>query len=262
MPEKGKFMGLPNSGARRTGKMIPIFIISSDRLKALKESIKSYYDCIKTPFKIIVIDFGTSYEPTLEYLEHLEDKEIKVYWNEKISYKGSLNLIDEVIQDYFEGHPASNYVVTDPDIVLDNVDGDVLEVYAYLLKRLHKITVVGPMLRIDDIPDCYPLKEKVISRSLESCYHLKKTLTIPYEDKDIKYKIAFIDTTFGMRRAGENFWRHRWGVRVLSPYGARHLEWYIDPKNLTEDQKYYITHASRRIATWTNVLRRDVRMNI
>jgi len=244
--------------------MIPIFIISSDRLKALKESIQSYYDCIKTPFEIVIIDFGTSYEPTREFLRHLQHEGKKVYWNEKISYKGSLNLIDEVIQDYFKDHPVSNYVVTDPDIALDNVEGDVLEVYAYLLERFHKITVVGPMLRIDDIPDHYPLKGRVVCRSLESRYHLRRRMTTPYKEKNIniKYIIASIDTTFGMRRAGEGFWRHRWGLRVLSPYGARHLEWYLDPKNLTEDQKYYITHASRRIATWTNVLIRDVKMDI
>jgi len=239
--------------------MIPIFVISSDRLKFLKESIQSYYDCIKTPFEIIIIDFGTSYEPTLEYLEHLEEKKIKVYWNDKISYKGSLNLIRPIVKDYFKTHLASNYVMTDPDIVLDNVEGDVLDVYAYLLKKFHKITVAGPMLRIDDIPDCYPLKEKLISKSLESTYQRRKVLTIPYENKVIKYIIASIDTTFGMRRAGEDFWRHRWGARVLSPYSARHLEWYLDPKNLTEDQKYYINHASRRIATWTNVLKKTWR---
>lgn len=242
--------------------MIPIFIISSDRLKALKESIQSYRDCIKTPFKIVIIDFGTSYKPTLRYLGRLENKGTKVYWNEKISYKGSLNLIRGIIGDYFKHHPISNYVITDPDIALDNVEGNILEVYAYLLKRLHKATVIGPMLRIDDIPDHYPLKEKLISASLESTYQLRKVLTEQYEGKDIKYIIASIDTTFGMRRAGEDFWRHRWGARVLSPYAARHLDWYLDPKNLTEDQKYYILHASRRISTWNRVLRRDVKIRV
>lgn len=242
--------------------MIPIFIISSDRLEALKKSIQSYYDCIKTPFEIVIIDFGTSYEPTLEYLKQLENEKVKVYWNGKISYKGALNNIRGIVQDYFKDRPASNYVVTDPDIVLDNVEGDVLEVYAYLLKKLHKITVVGPMLRIDDIPDCYPLKEKLISKSLESTYRFRKAFTIQYKDKDIKYIIVNIDTTFGMRRAGEEFWRHRWGARVLSPYAAKHLDWYLDPENLTEDQKYYINHASRRISTWNCALRKDPKMKI
>jgi len=242
--------------------MIPIFIITSDRLEVLKKSIQSYYDYIKTPFEIVIIDFGTSYEPTREFLRHLEYEGKIVYWNDKISYKGSLNLIRPIVQDYFKTHPASNYVVTDPDIALDNVEGDVLEIYSYLLKSFHKITVAGPMLRIDDIPDYYPLKERLLSRSLETTYLLRKRLTIPYKDKDINFKLIKIDTTFGMRRAGEDFWRHRWGARVLSPYGARHLDWYLDPENLTEDQKYYINHASRRISTWNCVLRKNSKMRI
>jgi len=242
--------------------MIPIFIISSNRLTALKESIQSYYDCIKTPFKIVIIDFGTNYEPTLEYLKHLENKKIKVYWSKKISYKGALNNIRPIIQDYFKTHPKSNYVVTDPDIALDNVGGDVLDVYAHLLEKVPHIVVAGPMLRIDDIPDYYPLKDRLLFNSLESVYNRSGVWAIPYKNKVIKYTIARIDTTFGMRRAGEDFWRSRWGARTLPPYVARHLDWYLDPNNLTEDQKYYIRHASRRISTWNNVLRRDVKMRL
>ena len=244
--------------------MIPIFIISSDRLKFLKESIQSYYDCIKTPFEIVIIDFGTSYEPTREFLRHLEYEGKTVYWNDKISYKGSLNLIRPIVQDYFKTHPASNYVVTDPDIALDNVEGDVLEVYAYLLKRFHKISVAGPMLRIDDIPDHYLLKEKLLFNSLESTYLSRKKFTTQYKDKAINFKLIKIDTTFGMRRAGEDFWRCRWGARVFAPYSAKHLEWYLDFENLTEDQEYYMQHASRRISTWgrcaINVVRRSRRL--
>jgi len=242
--------------------MIPIFVISSDRLKSLKESIQSYHDYIKADFKIVIIDFGTSYKPTLEYLKHLEDKGIKVYWNKKISYKGALNNIRPIIQDYFKTHPKSNYVVTDPDIALDNVEGDILSVYSHLLESLYEIATVGPMLRIDDIPDCYPLKNRLLSNSLETVYNRRRVKTILYKNKVIKYIIVKIDTTFGMRRAGADFWRNKWGARVLSPYAARHLDWYLDPKNLTEDQRYYISHASRRISTWNNVLRRDVKMRI
>ena len=230
--------------------MIPIFIISNNRLDFLKQSIQSYYDCIKTPVKIVIIDFGTTYEPTLRYLRKLEKKGTEIYWKEIISYKGSLNLIRGIVQDYFKNHPASNYVVTDPDIVLDKVEGDVLEVYSYLLERFHKITIAGPMLRIDDIPDHYRFKERLVSRSLESTYHHRKILNIPYGHRRIKYVLVKIDTTFGMRRAGEDFWRNRWAARVLAPYAAKHLEWYLDFKNPTEDQEYYTQHASRRISTW------------
>jgi len=232
--------------------MIPIFIITNNRLEVLKKSIQSYYDCIKTPFEIVIIDFGTSYELTLEYLKHLENKKIKVYWNEKISYKGDINKIRSIVQDYFKTHPRSNYVVTDPDIALDNVEGDILDVYAHLLEELPHIIVAGPMLRIDDLPDYYPKKEDVIAWEMQHNPPRKGIYNIRYKDKIINLIFAKIDTTFGMRRAGQDWWRFKNGARVLAPYAARHLDWYLDPKNLTEDQKYYRRHASRRIATWNH----------
>jgi len=233
--------------------MIPIFIISFERLDALERSIRSYYENIKTPFEIVIMDFGSTFVPTLKYLKILEHKGIKVYWKEKLSNKRRFNLyIDEIVQDYFKNHPKSNYIVTDPDIALDNVNGDILEVYAHLLGIMPEIIVAGPMLRIDDLPDHYPLKEEVCFRSLETFYHSRKVNAIQYKGKTIKYVLVKIDTTFALNRAGTHWRRHRMAARVLPPYGARHLEWYLDPKNLTPDQKYYMEHASRTITHTLN----------
>ena len=228
--------------------MIPIFIISRDRLDALERSMRSYHENIKTPFEIIIMDFGSTFVPTLKYLKNLEHEGVKVYRREKIVNKRHFNVpVDEVIQDYFENHPASNYVVTDPDITLDNTDGDILEVYTHLLGILPENYIVGPMLRIDDLPDHYPLKEEVIFRGWETFYHTRKVNTIQYKGKPINYVLVKIDTTFAMNRAGAHWMRHRKAARVLPPYGARHLEWYLNPKDLTPDQKYYMEHASRGI---------------
>jgi len=194
------------------------------------------------------MDFGSTFVPTLKYLKNLEHKRIKVYWKEKLNNKRQFNVrIDEIVQDYFKSHPASNYVVTDPDITLDNTDGDILRVYAYLLKILPEYYIVGPTLRIDDIPDHYPLKEEVVFRGWEAFYHSRKVNTIQYKDKLVKYILVMIDTTFAMNRAGTHWRRHRRAARVLPPYGARHLEWYLDPTDLTPDQEYYMKHASRGI---------------
>jgi len=232
-------------------KTIPIFIITCDRLEVLKESIQSYYSNIKTPFEIIIIDFGSTYKPTLRFLEQLECEKTKVYWKERITAVTDLNKVDEVIQDYFKHYPQSNYVVTDPDIVLDNTEGDILNIYSHLLERIPEVNAIGPMLRIDDIPDCYPRKEKLISDSLHVGFHSKKVNVIQYGNKTIKYIFAPIDTTFGMNRAKTHWKRYTKAVRVLSPYSAKHLDWYLDPKNLTGDQKYYIEHASKNIAHWS-----------
>jgi len=230
--------------------MMPIFILSSDRLKVLEQSIRSYREQIKTPFEIVIIDFGTTFMPTIQYLKNLEQKKVKIYWEKKISYVGSLNNFGWIIKDYFKSHPVSNYIVTDPDIALDNVDGDILDVYAHLLNELSWITAVGPMLRIDDIPDYYPPKERLVTRSLELTYHSRKVYTMQYREKTIRYVFVHIDTSFGMRRAGTRWWRHRMGARVLSPYSAKHLDWYLDPENLSPDQIYYLKYGSKRISQW------------
>lgn len=231
--------------------MIPIFIITCDRLEVLKRSMQSYYDCIKTPFKIIILDQGSTFEPTVKFIDRLESEGAKVYrWEENLNDGEKRNLrrddkkISSDIQDYFKDHPASNYVVTDPDIFFEDVSGDILEAYSYLLKHLPQITIAGPMLRIDDIPDHYPKKTKVISSGWHKNFHARPVKTIDYKGEQIKYVFAPIHTTFGMFRAGYHWMGHRGAVRALMPYAAKHLDWYLDPENLTEDQEYYMKHAS------------------
>ena len=231
--------------------MIPIFIITCDRLKVLKESIQSYHDYIKTPFKIIIIDLGSTYKPTMEFLQSLKRNGITVYWNGRIKHARNLNFhVDYNIQNYFKNHPTSNYVVTDPDIALDNVDDDILDVYNYLLDILPEVGTVGPMLRIDDIPDYYHNKEKAQVLHFRNFWS-KEIKNIKYKNKVIEYIYGDIDSTFGMNRAGTHWKRLQKSIRTMSPYLARHLDWYINPKNLTPDQKHYIKYASKAVAHWS-----------
>ena len=230
--------------------MIPIFIITYDRIEVLKKSIQSYRDQIGGALEFIIIDTGSTYPPTIEYLNELEDGGVKVYWGKQIGKPPSLNKINKYIQDYFKTHPASNYVVTDPDILLDNVNSDILEIYSRLLDVLPEIEVVGPMLRIDDIPDYYPLKEQLLSNSRHEKFHAQPRHIISLKKQRVKYIFAKIDTTFGMFRAGSQWRRLQAGIRTFAPYSAKHLDWYIDPQNLTDDQRYYMQSASR-VAHWS-----------
>jgi len=235
--------------------LIPIFIITCDRLEVLKQSIASYNACIGTPFEVVITDFGSTYQPTVEFLEELEWRGTEVYWEDKITNPDELSKVGGYIQDYFKSHPKSNYVVTDPDVALYNIEGDVLEVYSYLLRAYPTFSVVGPMLQIDDIPDCYPYKQKILSgeMGMHKHFHSKPVQKVQYNGHDVRYINAHIDTTFGMYRATFP-WRRlssgNLGARVLSPYGAHHLDWYIDPSNMSEDQEYYTTHANPSIAHW------------
>lgn len=233
--------------------MIPIFIITCDRLVLLKKTMHSYRTQIKSPIEIVIIDQGTTYTATVKYLEWMEDAEVKVYWRAdnpndgvKRNAKQDEKHVRDSILDYFKTHPASNYIVTDPDIQLDKVAYDILDIYAQLLWMLPNISVVGPMLRIDDIPDYFPLKKQLLSgkKGLHKRLHSSKVVTTLCHGKTIRYINAPIDTTFGMYRAGTSWRRLQSGIRTLPPYGARHLDWYVNPKAITADQQYYMNHAS------------------
>jgi len=233
--------------------MTPIFVITCDRLECLKKSLWSYNEFIKTPFEIVIVDFKSTYKPTIEFLKSMESMGIKVYWEDKINTPEELNKANICIQDYFKSHPETNYVVTDPDVALDNVKGNVLEIYSFFLETFSAASVVGPMLRIDDIPTYYPFRNEILSgrMGLHKGFHSQKVHNITHDGNKIEYITAPIDSTFGMCRAGAYWIRCRRGLRILSPYAARHLDWYVDPKNLTPDQGYYMKHASKQIAHWS-----------
>lgn len=230
--------------------MIPIFIITCDRVEMLRESMQSYCDRIETPTEFIIIDMGSTYPPMIEHLSEREKGGVKIYRESKVNSRSELNKVNASIQDYFRTHPSSNYVVTDPDICFDDIKADILEVYAHLLKNLPEIVVVGPMLRIDDIPKHYPLRRRLLTNSRHKAFHEREVYSLFYNGGEIKFIYAKIDTTFGMYRAGSQWRRLQGGVRVLAPYSAKHLDWYIDPENIPEDQRHYMQNASR-VAHWS-----------
>ena len=56
-----------------------------------------------------------------------------------------------------------------------------------------------------------------------------------------------IDTTFAVYKKGHEFTKpNTKAIRVSMPHDARHLDWYMDHNNLTEDYKYYIGSLQRK----------------
>lgn len=215
---------------------IPIFIIVHNHLEILKKSVESYEKYIKTPIKIIFFDVASTYLPTLKYLSEKEKQGYTVYHNKINNHHHVLN----AIKDYKCKHPELKYyVMTDPDIELYKVDGDILLVYTEILNKLN-VTSVGPMLKIDDLPDFYPLKKYVIEWHTKQFWS-KEPKTFDYELKKVKYIDCRTDTTFQLCHYDNipSSFPHANSIRVYEPYSARHLDWYIDPNNLTPCQLNY-----------------------
>ncbi len=224
---------------------VPIFIIVHDRVTVLKKAVMSFEEQIKTPIKIIFHNVASTYKPCLEYLEEMKLKGYDVYSSTVNNHHSVMN----TVKSYLKLHPECKYyVVTDPDIELDNVNGDILEFYMHLSDNNPNLSI-GPMLRIDDIPDYYPKKKIVIQSHTKQFWH-KDPKSIKYKDQKYDIQFSAIDTTFQLMPVNilPNKFPRR-GIRCYAPYSARHLDWYLDPQNLSDDQIYYSNNAST-IAHW------------
>lgn len=227
---------------------IPIFIIVRDRLTVLQDSLGSYVSQIRTPIEIVLHDNSSTYEPMLDFQEELERNEDCTIYR---TQENSLAALTKTITHHMKSSDSPYYVVTDPDIMLDNVPGDILEFYIHLLTK-YKVKVVGPMLRIDDLPNHYPLKKRA-RRSHIRQFWGKEPLCTSWYGHEYHYQYAPIDSTFGIYRKGTKWKNFNQGIRTYAPYIAKHLDWYLDPNKLTKDQQYYAEHTSKTINHWSQL---------
>ena len=227
---------------------IPIFIIVHNQYEFLKKSVESYEKYIKTPIEIIFHNVCSSYFETINYLKEKENEGYIVY-NTNIN---NPHTVTHSIKDYISKNPKCEYVVmTDPDIELNNVKGDILEFYIYILNKF-KVVSVGPMLKIDDIPDEYHNKNIAFNGHNKQFWSKDKNKII-FKDNTYEYINCQTDTTFqllSVKNIPKKF-PYNNSIRTLEPYDARHLDWYIIPNNLTPCQLYYLNNTTI-ISHWNN----------
>ncbi len=227
---------------------IPIFIIVHNQYEILKKTVESYEKYIKTPFQIIFHDVASNYYETLNYLEDMKKNGYIVYRSNINNHHSVINSVN----DYIKNNNCEYCVITDPDIMFENINGDILDLYVYALNKLDK-TSIGPMLEISDIPDYYPRKNEVIKGHTEQFWGKKREI-LNYNGNKYEYISCRTDTTFqlfSVKNIPKTF-PHSNSARFLSPYSAKHLDWYIDIKNLTPCQLFYLNNTTK-ISHWNNV---------
>lgn len=223
------------------------FIISFNRQDVLQRSLNSYKRFVRNE-DVFIIDNGSDYKPLLSYLKELEQNGYNIiYSTPLIGGANGLNSIAPIIDEHKSGY--SYYVVTDPDISLEIADKNALNVYIDLLNANHEVSVVGPMLRIIDIPKDYPSRFPCLTIHAKQFWH-KAPLKTQYKSETVHFQFAPIDTTFGVFKATTTFKRLMKGVRVYQPYEALHLDWYITPSTMSKDQEHYLETSDDKIANW------------
>lgn len=210
---------------------IPVVINNFNRLHCMQQLIE-WLESIGMK-NIHIIDNASGYPPLIAYYKSCPYKVYRLNKN-----VGFLALWKTVI---FQRFKNQFYIYTDPDIIpTQECPKDAVEFFYLLLQKYPEVDKAGFGLKIDDLPDHYPLKEKVISweKQFWNCEIEKNVFE------------ASIDTTFALYRPNKKGGSELKALRTGKPYLARHATWYIHPLHLSLEDKYY-HQQSKSDASWT-----------
>ncbi len=217
-------------------KSIPIIINNRNRFTFLKQLIDSLN--ARGYYNIYIIDNASTYQPLLDYYKKLD---CKIYY--LTSNTGFCALWDTVI---FEDFKDQYYVYTDSDLELpESCPDDILCWLMFLLSRYNDVDKAGLGLKIDNLPDYYQLKEKVVQ--------WESSLIKQSEQIEKNVFKASVDTTFALYRP------NKFGpaqflqcIRTYGKYQISHLPWYVNFDNLNDEESFYINNAhTTNYAYWT-----------
>jgi hypothetical protein len=209
----------------RTPKDFPVIIINFNRLEYLRKQI-AWLESAGMK-RIFIVDNNSTYPPLLEYYRTLPYMIYSLDQN-----KGHLAFWRTGLYRKFLNTP---FVLTDPDVLpIEACPSDAVDFFYKLLNEFPEVDKVGFALKLDDLPDHYPLKEKVIAWEKR------------FWKEEIRQDIyrATIDTTFALYRRKNKCHGNSSGIRTSGDYIAMHLPWYEDHANLSEETLYYINTAN------------------
>jgi len=243
------------------------FIINHNRLGVLKKQIASlriHQNDIKL---LIIVDHNSTYEPLLNYYEEIKnDAWIKIermkdkYYGKKnvaevnLARVGYRHLVNN-IKKYHKIYKFKYFAKCDPDCEIPPVE-NYFRHFVNICKEYNNLWQVGPALRIDDIPDDYPMKENVIGEQVKNywCKNKEKKIMVKGNKYTI-YKPSAIDGTLSvfpisyLPMLHPIFCNFR-AIRVGGEYQIRHLDWYTSEAD--EELINYIQTAGTQSTHSTN----------
>ncbi len=218
---------------RQNFQAFPIFINARDLLVPLRRLVGWLLEAGYT--RIYVLDNDSSYPPLLDYYRTMRNAFHLIPLGRNL---GPTALWDAKILDRLG--IDGPFVWTDPDIVpIEECPANVLEFFWEVLRAYPRKSKVGFGLRIDDLPEHYRFKQRVIA--WESQFWEKRVTPKLYD--------ADIDTTFALYRPQAS--HDPSAIRSGFPYLARHWPWYEDTDAPSDDQAYYLRHAAPGMNNWS-----------
>lgn len=206
---------------------IPVFIVNYNRLSYVQNFVEQLEKMGFT--NINIIDNCSTYPPLLEYYSripyrvfHMDDNYgYMVFWKQKM----------------FEEYRNNFYIVSDPDLeFVPECPVNFLDTFLDKLVKYPFVRKVGFSLKIDDLPE-NEFTKKIVA--WEKQYYRTRI-------DDEEMYCAGIDTTFAVYLPDSLVTRQKFlrAFRMDLPYQMRHLPWYKDEQNITDEDLYYSEHKT------------------
>lgn len=219
-------------------KSIPVIIINYNRCQTLMQMVDWLLQ-LDDEVSIIILDNASTYPPLLKYYDSLDLPNVQVKRFQKNHKLDRMIAISQTMQQY------DYYIVTDADLApYPTTKKDILSRMKAMLEKHKDINHIGASLSIEDIPDHYPLKEAVQKWEGQFWTH-------PREENVYE---ALIDTTFGMYRGDSYLMELYPALRLGKDYSLKHVDWYVDPSNLSHENLFNINSATN-VSTWNTRLK-------
>jgi glycosyltransferase involved in cell wall biosynthesis len=218
-----------------TNQSVPVFIISFNRLSYLETLVDTLES--RGFENLIILDNASTYAPLLQYLEQSPHRVVRLDQNLghlALWRSGKFNQIIE----------RQRFILTDCDVVpAPDCPSDVTPFLNAVLDKYPNHTKAGLSLSVDDLPDHYRYKQRVID--WEKPFWETRLDDGHYE--------GAIDTTFALYRPNVSCDEDRWwrSIRTAPPYSAQHLPWYENTSIVSDEELYYQRHVKGISTQWS-----------
>jgi hypothetical protein len=239
---------------KKIEKSTYIFICSYNRFEPLKNLVESLNS--RGYKNIVILDNGSTYQPLLDWYKTLNDTD--VYFCAQNYGPEALDCVRQYEPKFWEkyNHIVLNeyHVYTDSDVVpTEDVPENFIDNMVALCKK-YNIPKLGLSLKIDDLPDHFVFKNKVINH--ESSFFQREYII----DEECQLFKAPVDTTFAVNSPGLSCGYSDYAYRATGNYFARHTPWYYDTNNLPEEEKYYLNNITGPRPHWSNLIKDTIKL--
>jgi hypothetical protein len=206
---------------------IPIYIICFNNGFMVKNTVEALKSKFQNP--LIVINNASDSPGTKLILDKLKKKGIKILDQEHNKGHGIICEIETQHQD-------SYFIITDPDLELNYLPDNTIQVLFEISKIYQKSKKIGLALRIDEVDDIID-NERIINHEKQFWNDI-----IQYNNYEV-YN-ADIDTTFHLQSPLPKvvYSNHDSNIRLAGEYTVRHLPWhksYIQKMKKEDYEEYF-----------------------